>query len=91
MATTHSHARLSISALGWSFSATLVVLFVLCMVAAFFVSLRLAHGWANLLSDAPTNSSRIWVKGLIANFWHHLQLDCRAACATRDALSGVDP
>jgi hypothetical protein len=65
MAITHSHARLSISALGWSFSATLVVLFVLCMLAAFFMPLRLAHGWVNLLSDAKIDSSRIWVEGLI--------------------------
>ena len=41
MATTQSHGRLSISGLGWSLSATLVVLFVLCMVAALFVPLRL--------------------------------------------------
>jgi len=60
-----SHARPSINALGWSFSVTLVVLFVLCMLAAFFVPLRLAHGWVNLLSDAPIDSSRIWVEGLM--------------------------
>ena len=65
MAIGHSHARLSINALGCSLSATLVVLFVICMVAAFFVPLRLAHGWVNLLSDAPVDSSRIWVDGLI--------------------------
>ena len=34
MAITHAHARLSISGLGWGFSAALVVLFVLCMLAA---------------------------------------------------------
>ena len=39
MATTQSHGRLSISGLGWSLSATLVVLFVLCMLAALFVPL----------------------------------------------------
>lgn len=62
-ATIHPHARLGISALGWSFSAT--VLFVLCMLAAFFVPLRLAHGRVNLLSDAPIDSSPIWVEGTI--------------------------
>ena len=65
MATAHSHTRLSISGLGWGFSAALVVLFVLCMQAALFVPLRLAHGWVNLLWDAPINSSRVWVEGLI--------------------------
>lgn len=53
MKTITTHGRLSISGLGWSFSATLVVLFVLCMLAALFVPLRLAHGWISLWSDAP--------------------------------------
>jgi hypothetical protein len=65
MATTHSHARLSISSLGWGFSVALVVLFVLCMLAALFVPVRLAHGWVNLLSDAPLDSSRVWADGLL--------------------------
>lgn len=65
MATASSHARLSINGLGWGFSASLVVLFVLCMLAALFVPVRLAHGWINLLSDAPIDSSRVWVEGLI--------------------------
>jgi hypothetical protein len=42
-----------------------VMLFVLCMLAALFVPLRLAHGWVSLLSDAPINSSRVWIDGLI--------------------------
>ena len=65
MATAHSHPRLSISGLGWGFSAALVALFVLCMLAALFMPLRLAHGWVNFLSDAPIDSSRVWVEGLI--------------------------
>jgi hypothetical protein len=65
MATTQSHGRLSISGLGWSLSATLVVLFVLCMVAALFVPLRLAHGCIGLWSDAPIDSSRVWIDGLV--------------------------
>ena len=65
MVTTRSHGRLSISGLGWSLSATLVVLFVLCMLAALFVPLRLAHGWVSLLSDAPIDSSRVWIDGLV--------------------------
>ena len=65
MATVQSHQRVRISELGWSFSATLVVLFILCMLGALFLPLRLAHGWVNLLSDAPIHSSRVWVEGLI--------------------------
>jgi hypothetical protein len=65
MKTVASHGRLSISGLGWSCSATLVVLFVLCMLAALFVPLRLAHGWIGLWSDAPIDSSRVWIDGLI--------------------------
>ena len=65
MATTQSHGRLSISGLGWGLSATLVVLFVLCMLVALFVPLRSAHGWVSLLSDAPINSSRVWIDGLV--------------------------
>jgi len=65
MDTIQSHRRLSVLDLGWSFSATLVVLFVICMLAALFLPLRVAHGWVNLLSDAPIHSSRVWVEGLI--------------------------
>jgi hypothetical protein len=65
MKTIASHGRLSISGLGWSFSATFVVLFVLCMLAALFVPLRLAHGWVSLWSDAPIDSSRVWIDGLV--------------------------
>lgn len=65
MMTAHSHARLSISGLGWGFSAALVVLFVLCMLLALLAPVRLAHGWINLLSDAPIDTSRVWAEGLI--------------------------
>jgi hypothetical protein len=34
-------------------------------LAALFMPVRLAHGWVNLFSDAPTDSSRVWVDGLI--------------------------
>ena len=65
MATAHAHARLSISGLGWGLSAALVVLFVLCMLAALFMPMRAAHGWVALLSDAPIISTRVSVEGLI--------------------------
>lgn len=61
----HDHARLSISGLGWGLSAALVALFVLCMLAAWFLPLRAAHGWVALFSDAPIDSGRLWIDGLI--------------------------
>ena len=65
MAIAHAHTRLSISGLGWGFSAALVVLFVLCMLAALFMPMRVAHGWVALFSDAPIDSPRAWADGLI--------------------------
>ena len=65
MAAVQSRREVRIGDLGWSFAAMLVVLFVLCMVAALFMPVRLAHGWVNLLSDAPIHSSRVWIEGLI--------------------------
>jgi hypothetical protein len=65
MAIAYAHPRLSITGLGWGFSAALVVLFVLCMLAALFLPLRAAHGWVSLLSDAPIDSSRMWIEGLV--------------------------
>ena len=59
------HARLSLSGLGWGFSAALVVLFVLCMLAALFLPMRAAHGWVALFSDAPLGSARLWIDGLL--------------------------
>lgn len=61
----HGHARLSISGLGWGLSAALVALFVFCMLAAWFLPLRPAHGWVGLFSDAPIDSKNIWIGGLI--------------------------
>ena len=65
MAIAHAPARLSISGLGFGFSAALIVLFVLCLLAALFFPMRLAHGWVALFSDAPVSSTRLWVEGLI--------------------------
>jgi hypothetical protein len=65
MAMTHAHTRLSISGLGWGASAALIVLFVLCMLAALFMPMRVAHGWVALFSDAPVDSARVWIDGLI--------------------------
>ena len=64
MAVTHTHSRLSISGLGWGFSAALVVLFALCMLAALFMPIRAAHGVVSLLSDADIVSIlRNWTAG----------------------------
>ena len=60
-----THGQLSVHALGWSLSATLAALFVLCTLAALFVPLRLAHGYVSLWSDAPIDSSRVWIDGLV--------------------------
>ncbi len=65
MAYAHAHARLSISGLGWGFSAALVVLFILCMLSVWFLPMRLAHGYVALFSDAPFDSSRMVIDGLI--------------------------
>ncbi len=65
MATSYPHARLSIHGLGWGFSAALVVLFMFCVLIALLAPVRLAHGWINLLSDVPIDSSRVWAEGLI--------------------------
>jgi hypothetical protein len=65
MAIAHTTGRLSISGLGWGFSAALVALFVLCMLSALFLPMRAAHGYLALFSDAPVPSTRLWVEGLI--------------------------
>ena len=58
MAIAHPHPRLSLNGLGWGFSAALVVLFVLCMLAALFLPMRAAHGYVALFSDAAARLRR---------------------------------
>ncbi len=65
MAIAHPYPRLSLPGLGWGFSAALVVLFVLCMLAALFLPMRAAHGYVMLLSAAPLGSPNMWMEGLI--------------------------
>lgn len=65
MAITHTQSRLSISGLGWGFSAALATLFVLCMLGALFVPIRAAHGYVALFSEADIRSTRIWIDGLV--------------------------
>lgn len=56
---------ISVIGLGSAFSAALVVLFVLCLLAALFVPIRAAHGWVALFSTAPIDSARVWVEGIV--------------------------
>jgi hypothetical protein len=65
MATADAPARLSISSLGWGFSAALVVLFLLCLLTALMLPMPIARGWVALFSDAPLGSGRLWVEGLL--------------------------
>jgi len=65
MAIAHPHPRLSLSGLGWGFSAALVALFVLSMLAALFLPMRAARGYVALFSTAELGSARPWVEGLL--------------------------
>ena len=65
MAIAHPHTRLSLNGLGWGVSAMLVLLFVLCMLAALFMPMRAAHGYVALFTDAPLGTGRLWMEGLI--------------------------
>jgi hypothetical protein len=56
---------ISIVGLGWALSAALIVLFVLCLLAALFIPMRAAHGWVALFSTAPIDSARIWLEGMV--------------------------
>jgi hypothetical protein len=57
-----------IPALGWALTATLILLYVLCFLAAvLFPNAALAHGWLALYSTAPVGSVRNVVEATIAN------------------------
>jgi hypothetical protein len=55
----------SVVALGWGLSAALVVLFVLCLIAALLLPMPLAHGWIGLFTAAPVDSARVWIEGIL--------------------------
>jgi hypothetical protein len=67
-----ANSPLNMVALGWAISATLVVLFVLCMVIGFlFPGLPAAQGWAAWIAlfsvtpaEHPFTSVRVWVDGI---------------------------
>jgi hypothetical protein len=57
-----------IVAAGWASSATLVVIFVVCLlVALLYPTAPLAHNWVELFSVAPINSGVVWVEGIIGS------------------------
>jgi hypothetical protein len=61
-----TYSLLNIVALGWGFSAALVVLFVICLaVALVFPDWRASHGWIGLFSVAPMTSVRVWIDGIV--------------------------
>jgi len=53
-------------ALGWALSATLVVLFAICVVGALTLSdWQASHKWVELFSLAPLTSLRVWIDGIV--------------------------
>ena len=54
--------------LGWALTATFVLLYVLCWLAAIlFPDLNLTHAWLGLYSTAPVGSVRGLIEGFIWN------------------------
>ena len=61
-------ARFNIVALGWALSATLVVLFVICLGVALAVpGFSATHAWVGLFSPAPLTSARVWFDGIVSS------------------------
>jgi hypothetical protein len=59
-------ARLNIVALGWALSATLAVLFVVCLVVALILpDWPASHAWVGLFSAARLTSARVWIDGIV--------------------------
>lgn len=54
-------------ALGCALSATLVILFVICLVAALVLpeNWPASHRWVELFSLAPLRSLRVWIDGIV--------------------------
>ena len=61
-------SAINIVALGTALSVALVVLFVLCVLAALmFPSAPLAHGWVALFSIQPMGSAANWIAGIVGS------------------------
>jgi hypothetical protein len=57
-----------IVSLGWGLTATLLVLFVLCFLAALlFPNVSLAHSWLDLFSTRPVGSGAQLAEGVMWN------------------------
>ncbi|HET7714954.1 MAG TPA: hypothetical protein VFK86_04950 [Bauldia sp.] len=68
MAMRNTAAPLSIVGLGMALMATLVVLYVVCLVVALiFPAAPLAHAWVGLFTTAPLTSVGVWIEGIVAN------------------------
>src|SRR5215813_738348 len=64
--TSQSDMRFNVVALGLGLSAALVVLFVLCLLAALVMpGWPASHAWIGLFSVAPMNSARVWLDGIV--------------------------
>jgi hypothetical protein len=71
--------------LGWGLTATFLVLFILCFLAAlFFPNVSLAHSWLDLFSTRPLGSRAQLVEGVI---WNVVRLDCRRRLRCRLQLA----
>lgn len=65
MATQTKHP-LNVIALGWAFSTALVVLFIVCLMAALILpDWRASHAWIGLFSVAPMTTLRVWIDGIV--------------------------
>lgn len=63
---TAAYSPFSVVALGWALSASLVVLFVICLAVALALpQWPAAHTWIGLFSVAPLTSVRVWVDGIV--------------------------
>ena len=61
-----NHSPLNVVAFGWAISSALIVLFVLCLVAAIVLpGWTASHAWVALYSTAPPTSVRIWIDGIV--------------------------
>ena len=62
------NSRLNLVAFGWALSGTLVILFVICEVAAVILpGWQLTHNWLMLFSGAEVGTLRNLIEGIAAS------------------------
>ena len=62
------NSRLNLVAFGWALSGTLVILFVICEVAAVILpGWQLTHNWLMLFSSAGVGTLRNLIEGIVAS------------------------